>query len=332
MRKVSFENQGLSKRGWTIIKIVLAAILLFFVLKKIDPSALRSSLSLSPVWLLANFGAFLAMLLLKGLQYKVLLGEQEPYPAVLKVIAWQSAISNFVATSAGIASYMAMLKAERNVKLRRSGVVFLLVKFGDLLAIAFYLMLAAAWVWGDIAPLRWLTVLLALGTLGGAFAFLVVVLGRQHFVRLVTKILSWMKLTRSPWAFQGLAALHALAQESQTLIVRMLGKSIGLSFLYMTVTMIFAYTGMQIFHVQVNPWAIFYVASVMQLVSFIPIQVLGGLGVSEITAVYLYGVFGLDQGKISAVMLGLRAIFYSMNAIILLSLLLETSLRRRLSR
>jgi uncharacterized protein (TIRG00374 family) len=223
---------------------------------------------------------------------------------------------------------MAMLKAEQNVKLSRSGSVFLLTKFGDLVSIGIYLALSSLLVWNDILPLHWLTLLLLLGIVAGLTLLLITILKREHFVGWTEKILRRLKLTKISLVERGLGALHSLAQGNQTLILKRLRTAVLLSLLYMTATMAFAYSGMRIFDVQVGIWAIIYVSSLMQLVSYVPIQVLGGLGVSEVTAVYLYSMFGVDQGEMSAVMLGLRALFYLMNAAMLLYFPLEALWRR----
>ncbi|MBT3320875.1 MAG: hypothetical protein HN392_01180 [Anaerolineae bacterium] len=65
----------------------------------------------------------------------------------------------------------------------------------------------------------------------------------------------------------------------------------------MSITMIYAYSIIGIFNLPVDIIETIYVMSLMQLISFIPIQVLGGLGISEITIVYLYGVFGINHAE-----------------------------------
>ena len=101
------------------------------------------------------------------------------------------------------------------------------------------------------------------------------------------------------------------------------------SLIYMTATMLSGYTIVGIFNLPVGVWESIYVMALIQLISFVPIQVLGGLGVSEITIVYLYGVFGIAQAEMSAIALGLRAIFYLMNAVILLYLPLDSLFQKR---
>ena len=258
------------------------------------------------------------MTLLKALQYHILIGEGSSYGGIFKAVVWQNTISNFIATSAGIISYMTMLKTEQNIKLTRSGVVFIITKIGDLLSIFFYLGLSALFIWAKITSLQWLTVLLIISMLLALVAFLVTVLWRELFINWLAHLLAIFKLEHFSPVTKALETLHLLAEEDQKTVFSMLRSGFILSFAYMTVTMLFAITSMKVFDIQIGLWAIIYVSSLMQLISFIPIQVFGGLGVSDITSVYLYSVLGSDEAEFSAVILGIRAIFYLMNAILFL--------------
>lgn len=305
---------------WNLTKFILAALLLVGLINNIDFSNIENVLQILWLWLVINLIVLLGMTLIKAWQYQKIIGKAIGYKEVLRVVIWQNAISNFVATSAGILSYMTMLKTEQNVKLTRSGVAFVITKFGDLLTICIYLGLSTLFVWDQIQSIRWLTILLIVGILFGLILFLVTVLWRERFVEFLARILNLLRLTQFSLLQRGLEILRSLAREEQKPIFTMLYTGVSLSFVYMTATMVFAYTRLRIFDVQVGLWPILYVTAMMQLVSFVPIQVLGGLGVSEVTSVYLFSLFGFDQGEMSAVMLGLRGVFYLMNAALLIYL------------
>jgi len=317
----AMDQKVLFQKGWNIAKFILAVLLVFFVISKTNIAQIKTiTANIAWGWFLLHFFSFVAMTLLKAYQYHLLIGKKTKYKEVLRIVIWQNAISNFISNSAGVASYMAMLKAEQNVKLTRSGVVFLITKFGDLLAISLYLAVSAALVWNQIPLLRWITILLVLGMLLGLAVFLVTVLWRDRFVAAVADILTSLKLNRFSLVSRGIEVLRSLAQEKQAIIFNMLQIGVLMSFIYMTVTMVYTYTSVRMFNVQLGVWPLVYVAALMQLVSFVPVQVLGGLGVTELTSVYLYSFFGLDQSKMSAVMLGWRATFYLMNAFLLIYL------------
>ena len=314
--------------SWSTIKFLLAVGLITFVIKKTD-FAYLSLLGerLSWTWLALRTALFFVLILIKAFQYHALIGNTR-YRNVLNIVGWQNAISNFISNSVGIASYMTMLKSEQNVKLTRSGTTFVITKFGDLLAICLYLGLSTWMVWRHIQPMQWLTILLIIVILLGLGTFLLTILWREYFVSCVERIATWLKLDSFSLMTRGLEVLRLLAKEEQKKIFTMLWKGVLISLIYMTVSMVFAYTVVGIFDLPLGIWEPIYVMSLLQLVSFVPIQVLGGLGVSEVTIVYLYGLFGIAQVEMSAIALGLRAIFYLMNAMILLYLSLDALLQR----
>ena len=58
----------------------------------------------------------------------------------------------------------------------------------------------------------------------------------------------------------------------------------------------------------------------------VPVQVFGGLGVTDITTMYLLGLFGINQPQLAATIIGLRIIFYAANLLLLLYLPLDVLL------
>jgi uncharacterized membrane protein YbhN (UPF0104 family) len=67
----------------------------------------------------------------------------------------------------------------------------------------------------------------------------------------------------------------------------------------------------------------------VQLISIIPIQVFGGLGVSEVTTMYLYGLFGVTAEVIAPILVGARVLFYLTNLSYVLWIAIDTILERR---
>lgn len=327
------KREKFSQKVWNTAKLFLAVILIIVVISKTNFDQIKLLKDdVAWGWLFLHFLSFILMTLLKASQYHLLFGSRTKYKNVFRIVVWQNAISNFIASGAGIASFMAMLKAEQNVKLTHSGVIFLITKFGDLLAICLYLSLSTGLVWSQIQSLRWLSILLIGGLLLGLGTFLIVVIRRERFVNFVIDALTFLKLDRISLVARAIELLHSLAQENKKTVFALLRTSMLVSLVYLSVTMLSAYTGIRMFDVKLGVWPVIFVAALMQLVSFVPIQVLGGLGVTELSAVYFYSFFGLDQGQMSAVMLGFRAVFYLMNFIILLYLPIAAFLEKNAGR
>lgn len=315
-------------RSWNTLKFLLAIGLVLFILKKVDFAYIpQLGERLSWNWLFLRWFLLILMLLIKSYQYFVLI-DGIPYFDVLHIVVWQNTLSNFVSNGAGIASYMTMLKTEQNVKLSRSGATFVIVKFGDLAVVCVYLALSASMVWTKIPELQHFTLLLILGIVLSLALFLATIVQKEKFVSLLSRLAVGLKLDTFSLTRRGLDWLRSLADQDEKKIFLLLRKSLLVSLLYMSVTMLYAYTVVGIFDLPIGVWEALYIAALLQLVSFIPIQVLGGLGVADLTMVYLYGVFGIPQTEMSTISLGLRAFFYLMNAGIFLYLPLSALFRK----
>ena len=103
--------------------------------------------------------------------------------------------------------------------------------------------------------------------------------------------------------------LNFVADEGQRRIFAMLRSSIMLSAVYMSMTMIASWMYLEAVDIQLGIWPIVYVAAILQLITYIPVQVFGGVGVMEISAIYFYGVFGLDPVDLAAALIGMRVLF-----------------------
>lgn len=304
-----------------LFKIALALALMVFVFSKTD---LQSLIVLKDVlswqWLWISLLLFCFVTITKGLQYWTLLGVQAPFRETLKIVIIQNAVTNFVANTAGIASYMTMFRLEQNVRLRRSGLVFILTKAGDLLAMAFFLALSAFQVWARVELLQETVIILLFGVLGGLLIFWAAVFMRQRFILQFKKFLHWLRMDRIGAVQRLLELLDTLVEQEHKTIIYALLKGTVLSFIYMTLTMAYSYARFQIFHVPADFWVIIFITSIMQFVSVIPIQIFGGLGVSELTLVYLFTLFGVTQVDIPAIVVALRVLFYLFNLVVMIYL------------
>ncbi|HEY2982274.1 MAG TPA: lysylphosphatidylglycerol synthase domain-containing protein [Anaerolineales bacterium] len=318
---------------WNILKIALALVLAAYVLSRTELDqlfALRERIQFG--WLAAVFILYILLTVLKALQYYFLIGRQVAYAQVLNIVVIQNTTSNFIATSAGIASYLTLFRVEQGVKLSRAAVAFLITKVGDLISIWLFLAAAGLGVWPQVEALHAVTVA-ALAGIGAALAvFFAVVLLRERSVSLLQTLVDRLGLGRLGIVKRLMQILHSLAAQEQGFVFRMLGMGILFSLLYMLVTLAWLYAGLQTFSFDVALAPVVFVNVLMQLFSYLPIQVLGGLGVSETSLLYLYGLFGLPQTELAAVLIGTRVLFYAANLVVLLYLPLHSLLLNRSSR
>jgi uncharacterized membrane protein YbhN (UPF0104 family) len=311
------------------LKIIFALVLIGVVLSRTNfQQILGLKDSLHWAWLLVSFLLYCLMTVIKGGQYWVLLRRKIAYRQTLKIVVIQNALTNLVANTAGLVSYLTLFRVEQNVKLTRSGITFLITKAGDLLSMGVFLFISAWLVWERVDGLHNLVIVLLTGILV-AFAFLgMVVLMRRQFLSQVEKLLRALGLLRINLIQNGLNSLETLAEQEHAVVLQMLLRGIVLSMIYMSFTMVYVYGRIQIFHIPLDFWAIIFIASLMQMVSIVPFQVFGGLGVTELTLIYLFEIFGVAGMDISAIVVGLRVLFYLFNLGVLLYLPVDIIIER----
>ena len=306
---------------WNIAKIILALILVWFVLSKTDLTqlyALRERISLP--WLAAVIVLYFSLTLLKALQYYFLIGRRVDYPQVLNIVVVQNAISNFIATSAGIASYLALFRVEQGVKVSRAALAFILAKVGDMISIWLFMLISSLLVWPQVTSFHSLIILL-LAVIGVAvLGFFWAVFLRQKFVSILTWLIDKLKLSQLSFVNKLMDLLSTLAEQEHGFVFRMVGTGIAFSLIYMTVTMLWLYASLQTFSFDIGILQVIFVNIFMQLISYLPIQVFGGLGVNETTSLYLYSIFNFPQTELAAVLIATRLLFYLTNLAVLLYL------------
>ncbi len=306
---------------WNIAKIILALALIWFVLSKTDLTqlfALRERISV--LWLIFGIVLYFILTVLKALQYYFLIGRHVDYPQVLNIVVVQNAISNFIAAGAGIASYLALFRAEQGVKISRAALAFLLTKVGDLISIWLFMLVASLLVWPQVASLHVLIVI-SLTVIGAAILmFFVAVFLRQKFMGMLTWFVEKLKLSRLGFVTKLMDFLSSLAEQEHGFVFRMVGIGVAFSLIYMTVTLLWIYASLQTFSFAIGILPVVFVNIFMQLVSYLPIQVFGGLGVNETTSLYLYGIFNFPQTELAAVLIATRLLFYLTNLAVLLYL------------
>ena len=312
-----------------IFKFLLALVLIGIVFSKTSIGQVVNSVrDISWSWLLISFVLFCLVTALKGVQYWVLLGLNFSYSQILKIVVYQNALSNLVANTAGVASYFTMLRMEQNVNFKRSGAVFMIAKIGDLFSTGVFLFISAFLVWDRIEELRQVTIVLLAGIVAALVVFIAIIFFRMKFVVFVGSIIRWLRFDRFRLVNSGLDLIQFLAGQNQWAFVRIFLLTGALSMIYMTATMIYYFSKVQVFHIPLDFWASVYIVSLFQVISMIPIQVLGGLGVSEYVTIYFFTLFGITYIDVPAALIGRRILTYLFNLFSLFYLSLDTLMTR----
>jgi uncharacterized membrane protein YbhN (UPF0104 family) len=296
---------------WNIIKALLALCLLGFVVSKVELSRLLYlHRQVSVLWLFIDLILFIILTLVKARQYQALINYEVSYHRVLNIVVLQNAITNFVASSAGIASYLALLHIDEGVKVRKVAASFLVAKVSDLWAVAILLSVSAVWVGSQVTALRELVAVLLLAVASGMGIFLAAIFTRGQLVRFLERFACHMHVDRLTFVQKVFASLRLIVDQDVKTIFGILQVGLLYSLIYMAVTVMWGYSNMRVFSLVLAPESVAFVTALLQLVSWIPVQMFGGLGVNEALLVYLYAQFGVPQTEMALVSIGIRLLFY----------------------
>ena len=213
-----------------------------------------------------------------------------------------------------------MSRLEHEVKVSRSVTIFLLTKVGDLIAIWVALLIASRLVWSEIGLLQAPVILLILGIGSVILLFFLTILLRQRFVSALNRTLAWLKIARIKFIENGMNYLQSLAGMEQNKVLTTFGLLILYSFLYLAVTIACTYANLATFHLQPDIFAVMFVSVLIQLVSYFPVSVFGGLGITETSALYFWSFFDIPQDILAPALIGVRVVFYLFNLIPLIYL------------
>ncbi len=309
---------------WDGFKIILALALLGYAISITDLHQITALGSrISPVWLMFTMVMFCVMTLLKALQYNFITGGKAGYFRVLGIVVVQNALSNFVATTAGIASYVTMMGTEKDIRFGKATFSFLIVKMADLIAVLILLVFSLSVSWPVPNSLWRVLLVICAIILSILLAFLATIIFRKGIMEFVRKVIFRLKIGHWRSVDQILELFSSFSEQNSSRIMKLLGVSIGLSLIYMSITVLWGYARLRTFSFIVDFGIVALITCILQLASWVPVFVFGGLGISESISVYFFSAFGFEQSSVAAVLIAVRVFIYLMNALTLFYLPME---------
>jgi uncharacterized protein (TIRG00374 family) len=316
---------------WQILKITVALALISVVISQVSLNSLlflRQRIAFP--WVLLSVLAFYAAIWSMARRYWILIGKKIPFDELLEIVLYQNIMGNLVTTAAGAVWYVGTLSNKHKIQITKGLLSLFLARFGDLLTLLLSLSLAALVVWQQIPTLHVVvTVVIFLLTTVALVTLLMLVLRRQ-LIEIVGRILEKFHLDKTDLVPRLFAALTTLSNQEIDQSRLSIGPLTGYSVLTLGTMLLFAYSSLQIFGVRIDIWPVIFVVSLTQIMTLAPIQVLGGLGLHDISYLFLYRLFGVDQSELAAVVVGLRIAFYLTNLIVFTLVVLATGLATRL--
>lgn len=312
-----------SKNKWiNILKIALAlALTAALLLNTSLPQIAEVVRGIAPAWLAVSALLFVLVNLAKAWQYHLLAQDKLPYSRVLNVILIQNVVSNLLAAGAGIVSYFALLSAERGIKPSRTLGIFVFVKMGDLIQIWLFMLVSAWMVWERVAALQPVLILSLTAIAVGVGFFLAAIFLRQRFIAFFRTILAALRVDRFSFVARLTDALEALAASDERFVRTAMRRAVWGAFVYLLANLAWMYSIVRALNFEIGMLPIVFVNTAQQLISYIPIQVLGGLGVVDASMVYLFSFFGYETSRLISIMVGWRILYYLMNAALFVYLL-----------
>lgn len=320
---VKFETLREGFRGvsrFTMLKVILAGGLLAYVISQLRWSDLAAVwLRSQVVWVVPTFCLYALLLWVMARRAWHLVGTQVPFTAILGATILQNVLSNLVATFAGMVSYITLLRAQSRVDVTRGVGSVLLARWGDLVALFPTLIVSAGLVWGRLGLLQAVMVLLLFGIGSLVILILAVSVGRRTLVERLSRVLSPFqnrKIYRRGFAF-----LEQVAALDPDYIRRLMWQSSAFSFVVLVLNVSFNLSAAQVLGISLDPPALAFVFLFLLTLSYIPIGILGNLGIFEFSTTFVLGIFGLAWKEALAVAIGMRLVMYLANGMSLFFLL-----------
>jgi uncharacterized membrane protein YbhN (UPF0104 family) len=313
----------------TILKIALAVSLIGIILAQTSIADLMAILrKISLPWLLGGILAFYATIWTMARRYWLLVDRSIPFSEFLSLVIVQTVVGSFVATSAGALSYIALLRSKHQIAVHHGLASLVISRLGDVLALLIALLFSSWAVWPQIVVLHWLVGVLATGLISILLVAILIIVLRQRFVIFIERIAQLLRLDRLHIIRRTIQMFGNLAQRDVPLQTRQFGIFMIYSALTLIFMFIFAYCNTQMFGVPIDTWSVLFMLVLAQITVIVPIQVFGGLGIYDITNLYLYSLFGFEQAQMAAVIIGIRLIFYLINALMFLYVPIQGWLQR----
>jgi uncharacterized membrane protein YbhN (UPF0104 family) len=317
MSKKSFFNSKL----WTVIKIAFALGLFAYILAQTNYEQLVSlKYRFSWGWFIVTALVFFVMLLIKTYQYYIFIGRKLGYFHLLEIVVIQNLLMNFVATAAGIASYLTMLGVEEDVRFGKATESFVLVKLGDVVAVSLYLLFSLIFIRPLPTDALPIVVIVALASLFFLLILFASIIFREKFLALLKIVVKFFRFFRFGLVQKAFDYLEKLVAYSRIELLRIIGHASLISLVYMGVTMFWGYARFRNFSLELDVFAVIFIISLLQFASWVPIYIFGGLGLSEGIYIYLLGIFSPENTALAAILIGMRVVSYLLNASTLLYL------------
>ena len=315
---------------WQVVKFATAFGLIAIVISEVNlesVSVLWKRVSMS--WFLLSIVAFYGSIWFMARRYWSLIGTQISFKELFHFVIYQTIMGNMITTAVGAAWYVGALRNEGKIRITRSLFSLVAARFGDLVTLLVTLVIATLVVWRHVPTLQVLIIVVISVLTGVALIGVLTLIFRRRVVAFIGQVIDKRNLRGKSFLNRTLHQLTSFLNQEAAQYRQSIGPFSIYSVLILLSMLIFAYSSLQIFGVRIEIWPVVFVVALTQIMSFLPVQVFGGLGIYDITYLHLYGIFGMDRSEFAAVIIGLRLCYYVANLSLLPLLLITARFRIR---
>ncbi len=258
-------------------------------------------------WLLASLFYIPASIALVAWRYRLLVNGRVAYPAMLRLVVFQGAISTFLANAAGSLSFMGILARVYKVPAELALQSTVIARAGDMCASLLVAALLCAAAWHRLAAFHTLILFAMALSVAILLALAITVVAVRRADR---ESLSEGNATgASMW--QKLAGFCArVARLDSAYLSAVLPGTLLQSLALQAVVAVAMYLNARAFGLEIGFFEAALVGIASSFLASVPITVFGGLGVYEVSTVVLFAAFGVPVEAGAGMILVVRAIYF----------------------
>jgi hypothetical protein len=315
-------------RFFTFAKLLLAAALVIAVARQLKPDDLMYTLSkASPCWFAMGVITFFGSVMAMALRAWKLLDQRVTYRDILGITALQTAVGNLIATSAGLATYLATLRTKHETSLRTGTFTIIMTRLSDLAVFGSGLLVSSVILWEHLISVRTPLFIIAFLVAFAMACILATFTLRSRLLTICIKIMELLRIDDFEFTKRVISSIRSISLMDSSILLTYISRTIVYTIIPTLFSYLFLLSCLYTFDLYINPWQLLFILSFTQIIAIIPIQILGGLGIFDLTTLYLLTIFGYDSGKTTAALVGLRIIFYLANLCILIYPTLQSLLQ-----
>ena len=303
---------------WNGAKVVLGLGLVWIVLMQTTWTQFWLTVqTVSPVWLVLAAAAFYAQIVFLARRYWIPVRQQIRFQDMLTVTVVQTAVGNLVATGVGAIAYVALLKGQHQIRLTTGIGSLLLARFGDAIVLSIVLAVTAVWSWQDLGVWQWVVAVVLLLMLAGLSLVGLVIVLRAAFVNWLGVLVRKLGIARFSFVQRAWAGLDELAMADREAVKQLLWSTLYYSVWVNGLSILLMWCFVRAFDLPLNAVAVCFAIAVTQLMFLVPIHIMGGLGVFDVTMLSLLVQFGVNAATGAAFLVAWRLLFYGLNVLML---------------